>query len=221
MSRCPRCESRKAKRSCPALGVDICPVCCAEGRLNTIQCPTDCTYLGAEFYQQKRRREKAMSRGRTFVESLEKLFPDPEVREVAFKLHADIYFFAKQSEPVEDMDLAAVLDEVRRGPARIILPGGASHPLLEFLRERLEDKERYPASPEAEVSRRLRIIAAMADRARAGGPGSRAIHDEIASFFDSLDFESDLDYSPEDARDDDAPPGFGRHSGGGLILPAQ
>src|SRR5688572_30303461 len=84
MARCPRCESRKAKRSCPALRVDICPVCCAEGRLNTIACPTDCVYLGAEFYQQKRRREKAMSRGRGFVETLEKLFPDPEVREIAF-----------------------------------------------------------------------------------------------------------------------------------------
>jgi hypothetical protein len=221
MSRCPRCESRKAKRSCPALGADICPVCCAEGRLTTIACPTDCIHLGAEFYQQKRRREKAMSRGRGFVETLEKLFPDPEVREVAFKLHADIYFFAKQSGPIGDADLSGVLDELRRGPSRIFVPGSASHPLLEFLRERLEDGKRYPASPESEVSRRLRVIAAMADRARAGGTGSRGIYDEVASFFDALDFESDLDYSPEDARDGDRRSDLDRRSEGGLILPAQ
>ena len=221
MSRCPRCNSRKAKRSCPALGVDICPVCCAEGRLNTIACPQDCTYLGAEFYQQKRRREKAMSRGRGFIESLEKLFPDAEVRDIAFKLCADIYFFVKRNDPIADEDLAGVLDELRRGPTRIFVPGSASHPLLEFLRGRLEDAERYPAAPEAEVSRRLRVISVLADRARAGGPGSRGVHDEVASFFDALDFESDLDYSPEDAKDDDAPPGFGRRSEGGLILPAQ
>jgi hypothetical protein len=196
-------------------------VCCAEGRLNTIQCPTDCTYLGAEFYQQKRRREKAMSRGRGFVDTLEKLFPDPETRDVAFKLHADIYFYAKRNGPVTDEDLVGVLDELRRGPARILLPGGAAHPLLQFLRERLEDGERYPATPESETARRLRVIGAIADRARGHGPGSRVVHDEVASFFDALDFESDLDYSPEDARDDNAPPGFGRRSEGGLILPAQ
>jgi hypothetical protein len=162
-----------------------------------------------------------MSRGRGFLEALEKLLPDPEARDVAFKLHADIYFFEKRHGPATDEELAGVLDELRRGPSRILLPGGASHPLLAFLRERLEDEARYPSTPDSESARRLRVISAIAERARRSAPGSRAIHDEVASFFDALDFESDLDYSPEDSKEDDSPAGFARSSEGGLILPAQ
>lgn len=45
MSRCPLCESRRAKRACPALGRSICPVCCGRKRLVEIECPEDCVYL--------------------------------------------------------------------------------------------------------------------------------------------------------------------------------
>jgi hypothetical protein len=42
---CAICGSRKAKRACPALGRDICPVCCATKRHTEIACPADCAYL--------------------------------------------------------------------------------------------------------------------------------------------------------------------------------
>lgn len=42
---CPLCGTRKAKRSCPALGQLICSVCCATKRITEIQCPRDCVYL--------------------------------------------------------------------------------------------------------------------------------------------------------------------------------
>ena len=42
---CPVCHSRKAKRLCPALGKDICTVCCGTKRLVEIACPPDCGYL--------------------------------------------------------------------------------------------------------------------------------------------------------------------------------
>ena len=35
---CPLCRKRPAKRACPALGQDICTVCCATKRLVEIQC---------------------------------------------------------------------------------------------------------------------------------------------------------------------------------------
>ena len=44
-SRCPLCERRRARRACPALGHQICAVCCGTKRLTEIQCPTDCGYL--------------------------------------------------------------------------------------------------------------------------------------------------------------------------------
>jgi hypothetical protein len=42
---CPVCNHRKAKRSCPALGRQICAVCCGTKRLVEINCPSDCGYL--------------------------------------------------------------------------------------------------------------------------------------------------------------------------------
>ncbi|MBN2057110.1 hypothetical protein JW905_19445 [bacterium] len=45
MSTCTLCQSRKAKRHCPALDRGICSICCAKQRLVDIECPEDCRYL--------------------------------------------------------------------------------------------------------------------------------------------------------------------------------
>lgn len=42
---CPVCGVRKARRSCPALGQQICAICCGTKRLVEINCPSDCVYL--------------------------------------------------------------------------------------------------------------------------------------------------------------------------------
>jgi hypothetical protein len=42
---CPLCGQRKARRACPAVGHEICAVCCGTKRLVQIQCPSDCGYL--------------------------------------------------------------------------------------------------------------------------------------------------------------------------------
>jgi hypothetical protein len=44
---CPLCRGRKARRACPALGQEICAICCATKRLTEIACPSDCGYLAA------------------------------------------------------------------------------------------------------------------------------------------------------------------------------
>jgi hypothetical protein len=42
---CPLCGQRKARRACPALGRQICAICCGTKRLTEIRCPSDCAYL--------------------------------------------------------------------------------------------------------------------------------------------------------------------------------
>jgi hypothetical protein len=42
---CPLCRQRKAKRGCPAVGQDICAVCCGTKRIVEIACPATCIYL--------------------------------------------------------------------------------------------------------------------------------------------------------------------------------
>jgi hypothetical protein len=44
---CPLCQQRKARRACPALGHQICAVCCGTKRLTEIRCPSDCVYLAS------------------------------------------------------------------------------------------------------------------------------------------------------------------------------
>ena len=44
-STCPLCKNRKARRSCPALGKQICAICCGTKRQIEITCPSDCSYL--------------------------------------------------------------------------------------------------------------------------------------------------------------------------------
>jgi hypothetical protein len=44
---CPLCRQRKARRGCPALGYQICAVCCGTKRLTEIRCPGDCPYLAS------------------------------------------------------------------------------------------------------------------------------------------------------------------------------
>lgn len=44
---CPLCRTRSAKRTCPALGQEICATCCGTKRLVAIACPPSCVYLAA------------------------------------------------------------------------------------------------------------------------------------------------------------------------------
>jgi hypothetical protein len=63
---CPLCNQRKAKRACPALGRQICAVCCGTKRLVEIDCPADCGYLSASranppaIVQRQREMDRAM-----------------------------------------------------------------------------------------------------------------------------------------------------------------
>jgi hypothetical protein len=43
--KCVVCGKRKAKRSCPAKGASICPLCCGEKRVLELNCPETCKYL--------------------------------------------------------------------------------------------------------------------------------------------------------------------------------
>ncbi len=52
---CSICGARRAKRACPAVHADICPICCGEQREVSLSCPLECEYL-----QEGHRREKSL-----------------------------------------------------------------------------------------------------------------------------------------------------------------
>lgn len=45
--KCVKCDQKKGKRSCPALGKLICTHCCGEKRVSEIPCPPDCSFLAS------------------------------------------------------------------------------------------------------------------------------------------------------------------------------
>ncbi len=235
MAKCPRCSSRKGKRHCPALRTSICPACCADERLKTIACPQDCVHLRGELYQHRRRQERARSLGKEFVDANKKIFPSRESHDFAFNLQADIYYFSRKHGPVSDEAIAGALESLRSYCSRIFVPEGAPHPILPFLIERIRDARRYPVGPGFTVEAQMRALgslasyirslarSATASPARPGAKGGDTTRhfESLSSFFDSLDFEADLDYSPEDpqaaAAQEEA---VVRRSPGGLILPS-
>jgi len=50
---CKLCGKKRARRSCPGIGGEICPTCCGTARENTIDCPSHCEHL-----QESRLRER-------------------------------------------------------------------------------------------------------------------------------------------------------------------
>jgi len=227
MAKCPKCSTRKAKRQCPALAAEICPSCCAEGRLQTIACPRDCVHLGGELYQHRRRQERAQTRGREFIEIQEKLFRDEGIRELAFRLQADIFYFFRENGSSDDASTAAALETLKSFLSKIFVPPEGSSPLGRFLVERMADARRYPEAPGFGTEERRRVAGILAGHIRSlARDGSRRYGEVLEGFFGELDFEADLDYSPRDAaagaegRGPQTPAGPApRRTPGGLILP--
>jgi hypothetical protein len=79
---CRLCGQRRARRACPALGHEICAVCCGTKRQVEIQCPSDCAYLATArehpaatvVRQQQRDLDLAMQVVRDFNERQSQLF---------------------------------------------------------------------------------------------------------------------------------------------------
>lgn len=64
---CPLCRARQPRRRCPALGRDICAVCCGRQRLVEIACPADCGYLASAQTHPPARVRRQQERDLAFV----------------------------------------------------------------------------------------------------------------------------------------------------------
>ncbi len=64
MAVCSQCQKRRAKRRCPALGADLCPLCCGLLRGKKLRCPPACPHLSRHRpYQEQRTIQKTAPRG--------------------------------------------------------------------------------------------------------------------------------------------------------------
>jgi hypothetical protein len=163
-----------------------------------------------------------VSRGKPLLQALTRLFPSQEAHDFALNLQADIYFYLREHGPADDETVARALESLKSSFSRILLPEAAPSGLARFLIERLGDGRRYPVGPKFTPEERLRAVGTLVAFVLSLRPGSlpadgsRRYNELISSFFDALDFEADLDYSPYDTTESPPPE---RRTESGLILP--
>jgi hypothetical protein len=61
MVKCWFCKTKKGKRYCAPIDNVLCPTCCGENRLKSIDCIEECKYLEGLAYQKNRTEEKEFS----------------------------------------------------------------------------------------------------------------------------------------------------------------
>jgi len=55
MTVCSQCQRRRAKRRCPALGAELCSLCCGRLRGQDVRCPESCPHLSRHLPYQERK----------------------------------------------------------------------------------------------------------------------------------------------------------------------
>jgi len=120
MAKCARCHQRKAKRHCPALGMNLCPLCCGLIREKKIHCPPGCIYLTRHKpYQEK----KIIQKKESFSEDA---FQDERLNWLALHIEAPIAERAQKDGTFTDKDVLLALEyareKVEKGKSRLLLP---------------------------------------------------------------------------------------------------
>lgn len=80
---CKICGKRRAKRHCPAVHGEICPICCGNERENTLTCPLDCEYL-----EQAHHSEEPLE-----VAPSDLIEPQLEIQEEFLNTHEELLLF--------------------------------------------------------------------------------------------------------------------------------
>jgi hypothetical protein len=128
MAKCAKCKQRKAKRYCPALGEDLCTLCCGMLREKEIHCPSSCTFLVKhKSYQEKRileKRETSVPRNRAAEEDI---LRDERMAWLAFHIEAPLKAYGEQKESFTDKEAIMALEyakeKIEKGERLIHLPG--------------------------------------------------------------------------------------------------
>ena len=138
---CPLCRIRKAKRSCPGKGAQICTVCCGTKRLVEIPCPPTCIYLESAQRHPAAVVKRQQERDLTVLMGALGPLSEPQLQ-LFFLIHSLIARFTHDGVPMSDADVAdaaAVLANSYETASRGVLyePTAAS-PAAEALRREIK-----------------------------------------------------------------------------------
>lgn len=127
MAKCPRCNSRKAKRYCSALDESICSLCCGQLREKEVHCPTTCSYLSKhKSYQEKRIIEKKHEPQRPPALEEEDLLKNERMAWLAFHVETPVKEYTERKPSFTDREallaLEYVRDKIEKDKGLILLP---------------------------------------------------------------------------------------------------
>lgn len=126
MAQCSKCKERKAKRHCPALGDELCNLCCGLLRGKKIHCPRQCIFLGKHKTYQE---EKLLQKKQAFVEDI---LDDERLMWLILHIEAALKDEADRNPKFTDRDavlsLEYAVEKVRKGVSRLILTREERHP---------------------------------------------------------------------------------------------
>ena len=177
MDLCSHCQKRKAKRSCPALGSPLCPLCCGRLREKELHCHPDCPYLSQhKSYQENRILQKKGTLS-------EDVLSDERLAWLTLNIEAALKELGERNPGFSDRDAVLALEyakgRVEKGPSLIIVaeserpPGNAAgEALLQSLNQcRFQRKIVLPQNlesytPEEKVKCLETAILAVKHRAR-------------------------------------------------------
>lgn len=119
MARCSHCRQRKAKRQCPALGSDLCPLCCGRLREKELHCPPACPFLAQHKPYQD---NKIIQKKRPFSEDV---LQDDRLNWLVLHIEAALQKYAERNPAFTDRDAILALeyakDRVEKNRSRLLL----------------------------------------------------------------------------------------------------
>ena len=206
MAKCAHCRRRKAKRSCPALGSGLCPLCCGELRDREVACPPRCPHREQHKpYQDRRAAERPVEPAGPPGSSGEDVLRDDRLSWLALNAEAPLFERARARPDFTDAGAVAALEYARekaaKGGGLIVIPGQERAPVNEAgeaVRRSL-DACRYEASIILSGARegytaeeKIRVLDRLIPAARSfarQSPGGRTYLERIAAQFAALNAE--------------------------------
>jgi hypothetical protein len=137
MAKCAKCQQRKAKRPCPALGISLCSLCCGQLRQKDVHCPPGCPFLKKHKpYHEKRILEKKEAAIPRRFSSEEDILNDERMAWLALHVEAPIKTYAEKDASFLDKDALLALEyakeKIRKGKGLIIIDRQEHKPLNEI-----------------------------------------------------------------------------------------
>ena len=202
---CKLCQKKRARRYCPGVSDDICPVCCGTEREVTIDCPSEC-----EFLQEARLREKP-------VPLAEADFPhkDIEVNEDFLKKQEHVVMWvttalarAMEKEHAVDRDAQEALDALvqtyRTLESGLIYETRPPNPYaaaiqdalkrsIDELNQQITETSGMHTLRDADVLGTLVFLERLGLHHRNGRPRGRAFYDFLRAYFPAAAPEPQLE----------------------------